>query len=95
MLDWISDNFGLFLTTITIVTVVFNIALHWNISKGNMHVVYPLSMIVYVGYIVVETALAFRTPEQISVLLYNITNIWALSMAIKGYYRLRQTGATS
>jgi hypothetical protein len=95
IIDWISNNFALFLTTITIVTVALNIALHWNIAKGDLRVVYPISMVVYLGYIVVETSLAFRHPEQISILLYNITNIWALSMAIKGYLRLRAAKPTS
>ena len=95
MIIWISSNFALFLTAITVMTVALNVALHWNISKGNLKVVYPISMAVYIGYIVVETALAFRHPEQISVLLYNITNVWALSMAIKGYLRLRVAKATS
>ena len=96
MITWIANNFALFLTTITVITVALNIALHWNISKGNLRVVYPISMVVYAGYIIVETSLALRDPEQISVLLYNITNVWALTMAIKGYRRLKVTsGATS
>lgn len=81
------------LTTITAITVVLNIFNHWCIAKGKMYKVYILSMLVYVGYIVVETSLAFRHPEQISVLLYNITNIWALFMAFKGYYRLKSEKA--
>jgi uncharacterized membrane protein len=52
--------------------------------------VYVLSMIVYTGYILVETALAFRDPEQISVLLFNIINVWALLMAVKGHLRLKK-----
>lgn len=94
MIEFIQNNYATFLTTVTIITVILNIFNHWYIHKGQMNRVYLLSIFVYVGYIMVETAMALRHPEQWSIMLYNITNFWALSMAILGHRRLKQLQKT-
>lgn len=90
MQEIIYEHFEAIITLLTIFTIAVNVINHWCISQQKMHKVYCFSMIVYVGYIIIETLLAFRHPEQKSILLFNITNIWALMMAIKGYFRLKK-----
>jgi hypothetical protein len=34
--------------------------------------------------------LAFRDPEQLPLLIFNILNVWAFAMAIRGYLRLKR-----
>ncbi len=47
-------------------------------------------MIAYIIYIIIETHLAIRDPEQTAVILFNLTNLWGFFMALKGYLRLRK-----
>ncbi len=88
MIELIYANYGMFLWIMTLTTVGLNIFNWWYISKAKMSIVYPLSMAVYLCYIIVETSLAFNNPEQISIMFYNITNVWAFAMSAKGYFRL-------
>ena len=81
----------LFFLIASIVTVLLNVASHWNLSKGNNRMVYILNIFVYASYFIIETALAFNDPSQIGILIFNILNLWAFSMAIKGLMRLRKT----
>lgn len=74
----------------TIVTVVLNVLSHWNLSRGNNKTVYILNLFVYASYFAIETALAFNDPSQIGILLFNVLNLWAFSMAVKGLLRLRR-----
>lgn len=73
-----------------LITVALNVLAHWNMSKGNMKVVYVLNLFVYASYFIIETSLAFNNPEQIGILLFNLLNIWAFIMAVKGLVRLRK-----
>lgn len=79
-----------FFLVASIITVALNVGSHWNLSKGNNKAVYILNVFVYASYFVIETALAFNDPSQIGILIFNVLNLWAFSMAIKGLLRLRE-----
>jgi uncharacterized membrane protein len=34
--------------------------------------------------------LAFRDPDQLPLLIFNILNVWAFVMAVRGYRRLKR-----
>lgn len=81
---------GVILTTLTFIVVPSNMYTQWQISKGNLKLGYPLLMFVYVLYIIIETILAFNEPSQISILLFDLVNMWGFFMALKGFLRLRK-----
>lgn len=81
---------GIIITVLTFVVVPANMFAQWQLSKGNLKLAYPLLMAVYTLYMIIETILAFNVPSQISVLLFNIVNAWALYMAYKGMKRLHK-----
>jgi len=60
----------------------------WFNSKGNLKIVYPMNIVKYAGFIVLETAIAINDPSQAAILLFNISNSWGLAMNIKGIARL-------
>lgn len=62
----------------------------WVLSKGNLRVSYRMAIGVYIGYIIVETTLALRNPEQLHILVFNTVNVWGIVMAIKGLLRLKR-----
>lgn len=70
-----------------VVVVVLQFINFWYISKNK--ICYLLLMVIYVGYIIVETTLALKEDDQSSVILFNLVNIWALAMTAKGYVRQR------
>jgi hypothetical protein len=78
-----------FLTIFSIAIQVFN---HWFLSKGNLAVAYKLSTVGYTLHMIMDTILAFSSPEQMAVLLFNLVNLWAFIMAVKGWVRLRREG---
>jgi micrococcal nuclease len=80
---------GFVITFLTCLVVPANMYTQWQISKGNLRLGYPLLMFVYCLYIAIETILALRDPEQISILLFDVVNVWAFFMAFKGYVRLK------
>jgi len=47
-------------------------------------------MFSYTVYFIIECMLAFRDREQLPLLIFNILNVWAFIMAIKGYTRLKK-----
>lgn len=55
-----------------------------------MKLAYKIAIIAYTLYAGIETSVAFRDPEQISLLLFNIVNFWAIGMAAKGLLRLKR-----
>jgi uncharacterized membrane protein len=62
---------------------------HWMYSKGRLKYAYPLSMLAYALYIIIETYVALREPSQNSLLLFNLVNVWGFMMAFKGYRRIK------
>jgi hypothetical protein len=81
---------GLVITLLTVVVIPANMIAQYLISKGSLKVAYPLLMFVYALYFTVETILAFNDPTQISILLFNVVNVWAFSMAFKGMRRMKR-----
>lgn len=73
----------------SIILVALQFVNHWFLGKGNLKVVYPVSIVVYIMYIIVETTLALNDPTQAGILLFNLVNTWALFNAVKGYLRER------
>lgn len=73
----------------SITTVGLQFVNFWYLSKGNLKVVYPLSIIVYVLYIIIETILAFNSPDQMGIMIFNAVNIWGLAMSFRGLMRLK------
>ena len=86
-------NIGIIITVLTLIVVPANLLAQWQLSKGHLKFAYPLLVVVYSFYIVIETILALRDPSQISILLFNIVNIWALIMAYRGIQRLKNLEA--
>lgn len=81
-------NLVLFLLAVLVVGLqFFN---HWNLSKGNLKLSYPLIIAIAIANIIVDVYLTFIHPEQIGVLIYTFANVWAIWMAIKGLIRLRK-----
>jgi len=81
---------GTIIFVLTFTVVPLNIIAQWQLSKGNLKLTYPLFMMVYALYMVVETILAFNDPSQISILLFNVVNLWAFVMAFRGANRLKK-----
>lgn len=77
-----------FFTSISLLLVALVGLAEWFSSNGNLRVVYPLNALKYLGFIVLETALALNDPDQIAILIFNISNSWGLAMNIKGMLRL-------
>lgn len=77
-----------FFTFMTIFLLLTVSIAEWFGSKGNLKVLYPMNVVKYAGFIVLETAIAINNPDQAAILLFNISNSWGLAMNIKGIARL-------
>lgn len=84
-----------FFTTISVLLVVIVGVSEWFNSKGNLKIVYPMNILKYTGFIILETAIALNDPAQAAILLFNISNSWGLAMNIKGLIRLYQESKAS
>lgn len=84
------SSVGIFITLLSLVTVVLAMVNHWNLSNAKLHLVYPLVIVNCILYIVVETWVALRDPEQIGLLLSDLTNLWGILMAGKGWFLLKE-----
>jgi hypothetical protein len=82
-------EFSTFLPFMIVALVVSNMTSHFLLQRGDTYSVYRINIISFTLYIVIETWLAIRDPSQWSVILFNVSNVWALSMAIKGFLRTR------
>jgi uncharacterized membrane protein len=86
-------SIGTIITCLTLIVVPANLVAQYQLSKGNLKFTYPLLVFVYALYITIETILAFNDPSQMSILLFNVVNVWALIMAIRGSKRLKRMEA--
>lgn len=75
------------LTPLVVIIQFYN---HWCYSKGKLNLAYPLSMLAYSIYTIIETIIALRDPSQLSIMLFNLVNIWGFLMAFRGYMRLKK-----
>jgi len=67
---------------------------NWALSNGNLKIVYPLIIIMSILNIVIDTYLCIIHPEQIGIMVYTISNLWAIWMATKGLKRLKVENKT-
>ena len=72
------------------IVVTIDVFYHWLLSKGELKKAYKLSILMFLGFMVVETGLALRNPEQIHMIVFNVVNAWSIAMAIKGLRRLKR-----
>lgn len=77
------------ITILSILIVLNQLVNYYFYGKGNLKVSYPLTMISMLGYMVVETMLAFNDPSQRAIFLFNLVNLFGFVNAYKGYKRLK------
>lgn len=77
------------LTYFSIAAVVLQFIHLWLYSEGKLKYAYPMALVVYTTYLVVETTLGFASPEQLGILIFNIVNLWGMAMAIRGMKKLK------
>jgi hypothetical protein len=80
------------LSILTACIVCLQLFKFWVYSNGNLWLSYRLNCIIFTGYLITETIVAFNAPGQMALLFMNIVNVWALAMNIKGIMRLKREG---
>lgn len=84
------STLAIFFWVISIFAACVSLTNHWFLSQGKLHLSYPLIIVACTCYIVVETIIALRDPVQLGIMVFNLTNLWAIIMATKGLLRLRE-----
>ncbi len=79
-----------FFYTMAVLTVSLQFVCQWYFSKGNLKVSYPLTILVYLCYIVMDVGMVMYDPALTAVLIFSLANVWTLVMCTKGIYRLRR-----
>lgn len=82
-------NYETTITIFTVIAVVTQILNYWFLSKGMLKMTYRFSSVTYLFYLVIDLMLAMHDSEQWSMYLFTLTNVWALTMSLKGFARLR------
>lgn len=72
------------------IVVAIDIFYHWLLSKGDLRKAYKVSIVMFIGFMLVETGLALRNPDQFHIIVFNVVNAWSIAMAIKGLKRLKR-----
>jgi uncharacterized membrane protein len=80
----------LFFWISSIVIVVLQYFNHKYLGQGNLKRAYPLAVVIYTMYAIVETALALTNPNQMGIMVFNLVNGWALYNAVIGIRRLKR-----
>ena len=70
------------------IVVTIDVFYHWLLSKGELKKAYKLSILMFLGFMVVETGLALRNPEQIHMIVYILSTTYRLGLG-RYYDRLR------
>ena len=83
-------SIGTFYTVAAILAVILQFFNHRFLGQGRLNLVYPISMVVFLLYFVVETVLALTNPDQIGILIFNTVNMWAFYNAYVGWRRLKK-----
>jgi len=78
---------------LTALIVTLQLTKHWLLSRGNLWWVYRLNLVIFAGYFVTETLVAFNNPVQLPLIFMNIVNVWAFAMSLAGIRRLSQPDA--
>lgn len=63
---------------------------NWALSKGNLKIVYPLIVVMSIFNIIIDAYLCIIHPEQVGIMVYTFSNLWAMWMATKGIKRLKK-----
>lgn len=85
------ENFDtIILSYLPYLTVGAAFLYQWLLSTGDLRRAYKIAIIVYLGYIIVETDLALRHPDQFNIIIFNAVNVWSIIMAVKGLRRLKR-----
>ena len=82
-MDW-------FLIVGSAISVVLILINHWMISNGNLQKAYPIIVVIATMNIITDIYLALTHLEQLGMLLYMISNTWAIFMAMRGMRRLKK-----
>jgi len=82
--------FEISLIVLTVMTVILQASNFACSAAGWMKSHYILTILVGIGYGVVEGLLATRDPEQRILWLFVILDLWIIIMGIAGLVRLRQ-----
>jgi uncharacterized membrane protein len=80
----------LFFWTSSIIIVVLQYFNHKYLGQGNLKRAYPLAVVIYSMYAIVETTLAVINPNQMGIMVFNLVNGWALYNAVIGIRRLKR-----
>ena len=80
---------------ITVLVVILQMIKYWYVKETAKHpekieYVYKLNILVFIGYAIVETTVGLSNPAQMSVLLFNIVNVWSIIMNTKGLLILKE-----
>ena len=80
---------------LTVLIVVGQLFKYWYMKEvatkpDAIEKVYKLNIIVFIGYAIIETTVGLKHPEQKSILLFNIVNIWSIIMNAKGLYNWKK-----
>ena len=79
-----------FINISTFLIVILQIINQWNVSKGNLKLVYPAIIAVAIMNIIVDTVVSIYDSRLAGLMLFYISNTWAVVMAAKGIARLKK-----
>ena len=80
-----------FFQALTVLIVIGQLIKYWYMKEvakfpDAIEKVYKLNIVIFIGYAIVETTIGLKNPDQQSVLLFNIVNVWSIIMNAKGLY---------
>lgn len=88
--SWMFSAAGIFILFLTLLSILLQGINHWFLSSGKLEKAYPLTIVVYICCIILETFLALRDPSQWSVILFLPLYVWVIVMALRGRARLKR-----
>jgi len=80
--------YSFWLTTINILAITLVVILKWYLAKGVLKPVYYLGIVASCLFSCINIMLFLHDPEQWSIMLMNILNVYAVVMNIIGLKRL-------
>jgi len=80
----------IFFWATSILLVVLQYFHHGFLGKGDLKSAYPLAVVIYTIYAIVETTLALTQPAQMGIMVFNLVNGWAIYNAVLGIKRLKK-----
>lgn len=86
----VTYNFMNTTTLLTTIIIVTQFIKYWHLSKGHLLLSYYLTIISAVACCILETSIALKHPEQVSLIFFNVLYVWMAIMAIKGILRLKE-----